>query len=110
MEGDFVHYKFLSVVLSSILLASLFSPTVGATPQPTAQKSVIEDAATKRSERVLWAYNKKYYPTRASIPSTYYYNDGEYAGTLKITYVTSYRDGSGEWWSVTYEGTVYPIS
>lgn len=105
-----MHYKLWSFVLSGALLGGMLAPTVGAAPPPAVQKSVIEDTATKRTERVVWAYNKKHYPTRASIPSTYYYNDGEYAGTLKITVITSYRDGAGEWWGVTYEGPVYPIS
>lgn len=107
-----MHRKLWSLVLSGVLLGSMLVPTVvGAAPTPTEQKSAIEDTATKqRTERVVWAYDKKYYPTRSSIPSTYYYNDGKYAGILKITYVTSYRDGAGEWWGVTYEGPVYPIS
>lgn len=109
MEGDYVHYKFLSCVMLSVLLGSMLTPTVGAAPP--VQKSALEETATKqRTERVVWAYNKKHYPTRASIPSTYYYNDGKYAGNLKITVVISYSDGAGDWWGVTYEGTVYPIS
>lgn len=104
-----MNYKLWSFVLSGVLLFGALTPTVGAAPLPTAPNSAKEDYAAQRTERVVWAYNKKYYPTRASIPSTYHYDDGKYAGNLKITVVISYKDGAGDWWGVTYEGPVYPI-
>ncbi|MBG9792104.1 PAS protein [Paenibacillus dendritiformis] len=89
----------------------MLTPTiVGAAPSPAKLQNLSEvKAQINKTERVVVAYSKKQYPTRSSLPQVYKYNDGKYAGNLKITYVTSYRDGAGEWWGVTYEGTVYPI-
>lgn len=102
--------KLWSLVLSGVLLVGTFTPTVRAAQPPSSQNSVKEGYAAQRTERVVRAYNMKYYPTRASIPATYYYNDGTYAGSLNITVVISYTDGAGDWWGVTYEGPVYPIN
>ncbi|GAC41106.1 hypothetical protein [Paenibacillus popilliae] len=105
-----MHYKFWIVVLAGVLLVSMLAPTAGAALFPVTQDAVEKDNTTKRTEQVLWEYNKKYYPTRSSIPPVYYYNDGEYAGNLNITVVISYVNGDGKWWGVTYEGPVYPSS
>lgn len=106
-----MRFKILSVGLSGMLLASAFAPAAGATSVPAKgqNSSVSEDNAMNRTEREVRAYNKKFCPTRSSIPQVYQYNDGKYAGQLKITTVISYRDGAGEWWGVTYEGPVYPV-
>ncbi|MCY9515898.1 PAS sensor protein [Paenibacillus apiarius] len=106
-----MRFKILSVVLSGMLLASAIVPAAGAASilAKGQNSSVSENHAINCTEREVRTYNKKFYPTRSSIPQVYHYNDGKYAGQLNITTVISYGDGVGEWWGVTYEGPVYPV-
>ncbi|MCE5173049.1 PAS sensor protein [Paenibacillus profundus] len=104
-----MRFKLLALLLSGVLLTGPFIPAVAASVPAKAQNSVSEDNVIKYNKRVVVAYNKKYSPTRSSIPQVYQYNDGKYAGQLKITVVTSYRDGAGDWWGVTYEGPVHAV-
>ncbi|WP_106768166.1 PAS sensor protein [Paenibacillus faecalis] len=100
------------LVFSSIVGLLLLSSTsvVGAAPVSMNDSSAIEtNAVVQQTGRQVVAYNKLYYPTRSSLPTQYYYNYGGYAGWIPMTYVTSYSDGAGDWWSVTYEGPVSPV-
>ncbi|MGM1044783.1 MAG: PAS sensor protein [Bacillota bacterium] len=100
------------LVFSSIVGLLLLSSTsvVGAAPISTNNSSTIEtNASIQQTGRQVVAYNKLHYPTISSLPTEYYYNYGGYAGWIPRTYVTSFTNGAGNWWSVTYEGPVSPV-
>ncbi|MBY9081514.1 PAS sensor protein [Paenibacillus sp. CGMCC 1.18879] len=103
--------KIKKLIFTSVVGLLLLSGTqvVGAEPVKTNDSPTTEAiVSVQQTGRILIAYSKLSYPTISSLPTQFYYNQGGYAGWIPRTYVTSFGVNN-DWWSVTFEGTVYPI-